>query len=76
MTSKQDKIKAPNMTPREIEAFYLIGEGYSIPEVGEELGISARTAKLYSDTLRAKWGVQRKRELIALAQAFDRGEFR
>ena len=67
-------LRAPAMTPREIEVLYLIGEGFSTKEIGDELGISARTAKKYSDDLRLKWRVKKKRQLIAIAWSYERGE--
>lgn len=69
-----EKIRIPSMTPREIEVLWLVGEGYTLDEIGVELGISSRTAKEYSDRLRAKWDVKRKLDLARIARAYDRGE--
>ena len=43
----------------------LIALGCSNEEVGERLGISARTAKAHCDVLRQKLGVPRRRQIPA-----------
>jgi LuxR family maltose regulon positive regulatory protein len=54
------------LTSRQREVVTLIAAGCSNNEVGERLGISSRTAKAHSDTLRLKLGVSRRR-LIPVA---------
>jgi DNA-binding CsgD family transcriptional regulator len=51
------------LTPRQREVVALIAAGCSNDEVGERLGISPRTAKAHSDTLRSKLGVSRRRQI-------------
>lgn len=51
------------LTPRQREVVALIAAGCSNDEVGERLGISSRTAKAHSDTLRLKLGVSRRRQI-------------
>ena len=51
------------LTSRQREVVALIAAGCSNDEVGERLGISPRTAKAHSDTLRSKLGVSRRRQI-------------
>lgn len=51
------------LTLRQREVVALIAAGCSNDEVGERLGISPRTAKAHSDTLRSKLGVHRRRQI-------------
>jgi len=57
-------IKAsPAITERQRQIVALIAAGCSNEEVGQQLGISARTAKAHCDTLRQKLGVGRRRQI-------------
>jgi ATP/maltotriose-dependent transcriptional regulator MalT len=51
------------ITERQLQVIELIAAGCSNEEVGERLGISARTAKAHSDVLRQKLGVARRRQI-------------
>jgi ATP/maltotriose-dependent transcriptional regulator MalT len=51
------------LTARQLQVLELIAQGLSNPEVGQELGISTRTAKAHSDVLRRKLGVTRRRQI-------------
>jgi ATP/maltotriose-dependent transcriptional regulator MalT len=51
------------LTDRQREVIALIAQGLSNDEVGQELGISARTAKAHCDVLRQKLGVPRRRQI-------------
>jgi ATP/maltotriose-dependent transcriptional regulator MalT len=53
----------PIITDRQRQVIELIAAGCSNEEVGERLGISARTAKAHSDVLRQKLGVARRRQI-------------
>ncbi len=53
----------PGITERQRQVVELIAAGYSNVEVGQRLGISARTAKAHSDALRQKLGVTRRRQI-------------
>ena len=55
----------PVLTPRQKQVVELIAAGCSNEEVGERLGISARTAKAHCDVLRQKLGVSRRRQIPA-----------
>lgn len=56
-------------TQRQREVVRLIAEGCSNGEVADRLGISPRTAKAHSDTLRMKLGVARRRQIPAAYRA-------
>ena len=62
-----------SITDRQRDVIRLIAEGLSNEEVGDELGISARTAKAHCDALRQKLGVPRRRQ-IPLAYRLLTGE--
>ena len=53
------------ITSRQREVVELIAQGLSNEEVGQELGISPRTAKAHCDVLRQKLGVARRRQIPA-----------
>ncbi len=55
--------RGTGLTPRQREVVALIAAGCSNDEVGQRLGISSRTAKAHSDTLRTKLGVSRRRQI-------------
>jgi DNA-binding CsgD family transcriptional regulator len=52
-----------SITPRQLQVIRLIAEGLSNDELGQELGISPRTAKAHCDILRQKLGVPRRRQI-------------
>ena len=52
-----------SLTQRQRQVVELIALGCSNEEVGERLGISARTAKAHCDVLRQKLGVARRRQI-------------
>ena len=53
------------LTERQLQVIVLIALGCSNEEVGERLGISARTAKAHCDVLRQKLGVPKRRQIPA-----------
>jgi ATP/maltotriose-dependent transcriptional regulator MalT len=59
----------PKLTDRQRQVVELIAAGCSNEEVGERLGISARTAKAHADVLRQKLGVRRRRQIPAAYRA-------
>lgn len=46
----------------------LMVDGLTIEEIAAELGVKSRTAKYYSDRLRYKFGVTKRRDLIRIAR--------
>ncbi len=59
----------PVLTERQRQVVELIAAGLSNEEIGEQLGISARTAKAHCDVLRQKLGVSRRRHIPAAYRA-------
>ena len=57
------KRQLPRITDRQRQVVELIAAGCSNEEVGQRLGISARTAKAHTDVLRQKLGVSRRRQI-------------
>ena len=50
-------------TTRQRQVIQLIAEGCSNVEIAQRLGVSPRTAKAHSDTLRSKLHVSRRRQI-------------
>jgi DNA-binding CsgD family transcriptional regulator len=61
-----------DLTRREEQVLELTGDGFSIPEIAMQLGHSERTAKYFSDRLRHKFHVQKRRYLIQVARERER----
>ena len=59
----QAPVDSTDITSRQRQVIELIAQGLSNDEVGRQLGISPRTAKAHSDTLRQKLGVPRRRQI-------------
>ena len=57
----------PELTEREREVLRLIAEGYSAPEIGELLAISAKTVDTYKHRINEKLGVAHRTEYVRLA---------
>lgn len=53
-----------SLTPREIEAFMLLLEGYTLKETADQLGISYSTANTYQTAIYRKLHVNSRAELI------------
>ena len=64
MTKRLNEVDL-KLTRRQRQVVELIALGCSNEEVGERLGISARTAKAHCDVLRQKLGVPRRRQIPA-----------
>ena len=56
------------LSPRQNQVLRLAGKGLSIPEIAQELGISRSTAKVHCDTIRMRFGLKHKRELVMVAR--------
>jgi DNA-binding CsgD family transcriptional regulator len=54
---------SPRFTERQRQIVELLAAGLSNDELGERLGISPRTAKAHCDALRAKLGVNKRRQI-------------
>lgn len=62
---KVDQRRLIDLTDRQREVILLIAAGCSNVEVAQRLGITARTAKAHSDSIRRKLGVSRRRHIPA-----------
>ncbi len=60
------------LTARQREALALVGEGLSTREIAARLGVTPRAGKAHVDTLRRKFGVDHKRQLIPIALEYER----
>ena len=56
------------LTAREQQVVGLLLRGYTLPQVGEHLGVSLNTARYYAKAIYRKLGIHSKAELIALAE--------
>jgi DNA-binding NarL/FixJ family response regulator len=55
------------LSPREQEVLRLYARGFSLREIGEQLGLSVKTIDTYKTRLMDKLGFSKKNELIAYA---------
>jgi DNA-binding CsgD family transcriptional regulator len=58
------------LTPREIDVYELVGQGYRNREIAKALFISESTAKVHIRHLYEKLGVRSRAELIARYELF------
>ncbi|MBA2616382.1 MAG: helix-turn-helix transcriptional regulator [Actinobacteria bacterium] len=58
-------VQQERFTVRQRQVVHLIAKGCSNAEIADRLGISPRTAKAHSDTLRIKLRVPRRRQIPA-----------
>jgi DNA-binding CsgD family transcriptional regulator len=58
-------VERERFTLRQRQVVHLIARGCSNVEIADRLGISPRTAKAHSDTLRIKLRVSRRRQIPA-----------
>ena len=57
-----------DLTAREQQVVGLLLRGYTLPQVGEQLGVTLNTARYYAKAIYRKLGIHSKAELIALAE--------
>lgn len=57
-----------DLTARERQVVGLLLRGYTLPQVGEQLGVTLNTARYYAKAIYRKLGIHSKAELIALAE--------
>lgn len=58
--------EAVRLSPRQRQVLLLVGRGYTDEEIGRELGISTRTARMHCDAVKAKLHLKRRRDLLRL----------
>ena len=69
-----DYSNAPQLSPRELEVIHLLRHGMSNAKIGEELGITPRTAKAHVASILLKLGAKDRTE--AVAHGFEQGLLR
>ena len=52
-----------SLSPRQREVLMLVNDGHTDLEIAAALGIAPRTVRMHSDALRAKFRVNRRRQL-------------
>jgi len=69
-----DYSDAPQLSPRELEVIRLLRHGMSNGKIGEEMGITPRTAKAHVASILLKLGAKDRTE--AVARGFEQGLLR
>lgn len=62
-----DRERFATLSEREAAVFLLVARGYSGPEIGKQLNISAKTVETYKQRIHDKLGVAHRAEYIQLA---------
>lgn len=57
------------LSKRELEILHLIAQGYTNPEIGQQVFISDQTVKVHTRSIYGKLGVNSRREAVAKARA-------
>ena len=62
-----DRARYERLTDREREVMRLIAEGYTAPEIGEQLAISPKTVDTYKQRINDKLGLTHRADYVKLA---------
>ena len=62
-----DRARFERLTDREREVMQLIAEGYTAPEIGEQLAISPKTVDTYKQRVNDKLGLTHRADYVKLA---------
>ncbi|MDF2693563.1 MAG: LuxR family transcriptional regulator, partial [Labilithrix sp.] len=62
-----ERVRQPSLTERELEVLALVVEGYTNPEIGEMLGVSAGTVRTHVGHILAKLGAAARTEATSVA---------
>lgn len=62
-----DRDRFNTLTPRERDVLRLVAQGYSAPEIGEQLFISAKTVDTYKQRINEKLGITHRSEYVDFA---------
>ena len=63
--------KPVGLTPREVDVFRLLLEGYTLRETADQLGVKYSTANTHMTAIYKKLGVNSRAELIIRYRDFD-----
>ena len=67
-TSRSSSIQSTSaLSPREQEVLRLYARGFSLKEIGEQLGLSVKTVDTYKTRIMEKLSLTKKSEVIAYA---------
>lgn len=66
-----DRARYERLTDRETAVFRLIAEGYTAPEIGEQLSISPKTVDTYKQRINEKLGLTHRADYVKLALKLD-----
>ena len=61
------------LTKRERETLTLIASGHNITDIAQAMRITERGAKFHLDSLREKFGVKHRFELVKIGQSYGKG---
>lgn len=71
----ESEVKEPlHLTPREMDVFRLLLEGYTLRETADQLGVKYSTANSHMTAIYKKLGVNSRAELIIRYRDFEKGE--
>jgi DNA-binding NarL/FixJ family response regulator len=62
-----ERARYERLTDRELEVMRLIAEGYTAPEIGEQLAISPKTVDTYKQRVNDKLGLTHRADYVKLA---------
>jgi DNA-binding NarL/FixJ family response regulator len=62
-----DRARFERLTDRERAVMQLIAEGYTAPEIGEQLAISPKTVDTYKQRVNEKLGLQHRNDYVTMA---------
>ncbi len=65
--AKVDRERFNALTERERDVLRLVAQGYSAPEIGEQLFISSKTVDTYKQRINEKLGITHRSEYVAFA---------
>ena len=63
------------LSERECEVFTLIGDGYGVSRMADELGLSVKTIEAHRESIKRKLGLGSARALLAASSAWCSGDF-
>ena len=55
------------LTPRELQVFHLLGDGYNKKEISEKLNLRKKTVDVFSENIKSKFRLESTQELVRLA---------